>query len=73
MPGIMESPSTAVDRTIAILEAVAARSSGMSNAEISRKLDIPKSSASYILRALEKHGYLRHLFATATTANTGSG
>ena len=59
MPGTMESPSTAVDRTIAILEAVAARSSGMSNAEISRKLDIPKSSASYILRALEKHGYLR--------------
>ena len=59
MPGTMESPSTAVDRTIAILEAVAARSSGMNNAEISRKLDIPKSSASYILRTLEKHGYLR--------------
>ena len=54
-----ESPSTAVDRTIAILEAVSARAGGMSNAEISRKLDIPKSSASYILRALEKHGYLR--------------
>ena len=59
MPGTTESPSTAVDRTIAILEAVAARSSGMNNAEISRKLDIPKSSASYILRTLEKHGYLR--------------
>jgi IclR family acetate operon transcriptional repressor len=59
MPALAESPSTAVDRTISILEAVAARSSGMSNAEISRKLDIPKSSASYILRALEKHGYLR--------------
>src|SRR5450759_1591101 len=59
MPGTIESPSTAVDRTIAILEAVAARSSGMNNAEISRKLDIPKSSASYILRTLAKHGYLR--------------
>jgi IclR family transcriptional regulator, KDG regulon repressor len=59
MPVVVESPSTAVDRTIAILEAVGARASGMSNAEISRKLDIPKSSASYILRALEKHGYLR--------------
>ncbi|HET7184773.1 MAG TPA: IclR family transcriptional regulator [Terriglobales bacterium] len=59
MSVVIESPSTAVDRTIAILEAVAARSSGMSNAEISRKLDIPKSSASYILRALERHGYLR--------------
>ncbi|MGI9103729.1 MAG: IclR family transcriptional regulator [Terriglobales bacterium] len=57
MPVAAESPSTAVHRTIAILEAVAARA--MSNAEISRKLHIPKSSASYILRALEKHGYLR--------------
>ena len=59
MPGLAESPSTSVDRTIAILEAVASRAAGMSNAEISRKLGIPKSSASYILRALEKHGYLR--------------
>ena len=54
-----ESPSTSVDRTVAILEAVATRAGGMSNAEISRKLHIPKSSASYILRALERHGYLR--------------
>jgi DNA-binding IclR family transcriptional regulator len=54
-----ESPSTSVDRTIAILEAVAGRVTGLSNAEISRKLEIPKSSASYILRTLEKHGYLR--------------
>ena len=59
MPTATESPSTSVDRTIFILEAVAGRAAGMSNAEISRKLDIPKSSASYILRALEKHGYLR--------------
>ena len=59
MATAVETPSTSVDRTIAILEAVATRSSGMSNAEISRKLHIPKSSASYILRALEKHGYLR--------------
>ena len=59
MPALAETPSTSVDRTIAILEAVASRAAGMSNAEISRKLDIPKSSASYILRTLEKHGYLR--------------
>ncbi len=31
----------------------------MSNAEFSRKLKIPKSSASYILRTLEHKGYLR--------------
>ncbi len=59
MSPVAESPSTSVDRTISILETVAAHPSGMSNAEISRKLRIPKSSASYILRALEKHGYLR--------------
>jgi DNA-binding IclR family transcriptional regulator len=53
------SPSTAVERTVLILEAVAGRAAGMSNADISRKLRIPKSSASYILRTLEKHGYLR--------------
>src|SRR5437879_13207756 len=31
----------------------------MTNSEISRKLAIPKSSASYILRTLEKRRYLR--------------
>jgi DNA-binding IclR family transcriptional regulator len=41
-----------------MLEAVAHESEGLSNAEISRKLQIPKSSASYILRTLERRGYL---------------
>ena len=41
-----------------MLEAVAAEPEGLSNAEISRKLQIPKSSASYILRTLEKQAYL---------------
>ena len=54
-----DSPSTAVERTLLILEAAAQREGGMSNAEFSRKLKIPKSSASYILRTLEQHGYLR--------------
>ncbi len=54
-----ESPSTAVERTLLILEAAAQREDGTSNAEFSRKLKIPKSSASYILRTLEQHGYLR--------------
>jgi len=54
-----EIPSTAVERTLLILEAVAQREGGMSNADLSRKLKIPKSSASYILRTLEQHGYLR--------------
>ena len=54
-----KNPSTAVERTLSILEAAAQREGGMSNAEFSRKLKIPKSSASYILRTLEQHGYLR--------------
>lgn len=54
-----EKDSTAVERTLAILEAVAQRPAGMTNADISRKLKIPKSSASYLLRTLEHHGYVR--------------
>jgi len=54
-----ESPSTSVERTLAVLEAIAERPTGMSNSDINRRLRIPKSSASYILRALVKNGYLR--------------
>jgi DNA-binding IclR family transcriptional regulator len=53
-----DSPSVAVERALAILEAVAREPEGLSNADISRKLQIPKSSASYILRTLEAKGYL---------------
>lgn len=53
-----ESPSVAVERALAMLEAVAHEPEGLSNAQISRRLEIPKSSASYILRTLEKQGYL---------------
>ncbi|MEW6210389.1 MAG: IclR family transcriptional regulator [Acidobacteriota bacterium] len=53
-----DNSSTAVERALGILEAVSQRSAGMTNSEISRKLAIPKSSASYILRTLEKRGYL---------------
>ena len=41
-----------------MLEAVAHEPEGLSNAEISRKLEIPKSTASYILRTLVQKGYL---------------
>ena len=53
------SPATAVDRALNILEATAHRREGLTNSEISRRLSIPKSSASYILRTLEHRGYLR--------------
>lgn len=55
---LTDSPSAAVERALAMLEHVAQASDGLSNAEISRKLNIPKSSASYILRTLETRGYL---------------
>lgn len=59
-----ESPSIAVERALEILEAVARETPGLTNAEISRRLSIPKSSASYILRALERRGYLRRVAAS---------
>ncbi|MFQ5664449.1 MAG: IclR family transcriptional regulator [Terriglobia bacterium] len=54
-----DSPSTAIDRALSILEALAGNDAGLTNSQISRRLDIPRSSASYILRALERRGYLR--------------
>lgn len=54
-----ESPSISVNRALGILDQVSSRQGGMTNGEISRKLKIPKSSASYILRSLEDGGYLR--------------
>jgi len=59
MPAAETNPATAVERALNILEAAAQRRDGLTNAEISRKLGIPKSSASYILRTLEKRSYLR--------------
>ena len=48
MPASDASPAVAVERALNILEAAANRRDGMTNSEISRKLAIPKSSASYI-------------------------
>jgi DNA-binding IclR family transcriptional regulator len=64
MPPTTDSPSVAVERALAMLEAVAQEPEGLSNAEISRKLQIPKSSASYILRTLETQGYLNRMEQT---------
>ena len=53
-----ETTSNAVERALSIIEIVAESSRGMSNSDLSRRLKIPKSSASYILRVLEKRAYL---------------
>src|SRR5713226_9765344 len=58
MPTGKDTPATAVERALGILEVVSQRSDGLTNSEISRKLGIPKSTASYILRCLERRRYL---------------
>lgn len=54
-----ETTSKAVERALSIIEVVAESKKGMSNADLSRRLKIPKSSASYILRVLENRAYLQ--------------
>jgi len=54
-----KSPSTAVDRALGILEALAEPGQGLTNSDLSRRLGMPKSSASYLLRTLERRGYVR--------------
>lgn len=53
------SPSIAVHRALAMLEEISKSAAGLTNSELSRKLRLPKSSASYVLRALETGGYVR--------------
>ena len=53
-----ETTSNAVERAFSILELISESSQGLSNSDISRRLKVPKSSASYILRVMEKRGYL---------------
>lgn len=50
--------SPAVDRALDILEAISEGTSGLTNARLARRLGIPKSSASSILRVLQGRGYL---------------
>lgn len=54
----MSESGNTVERTLSILESIATSTNGMTNSDINRRLKIPKSSASYILRVLENRGYL---------------
>lgn len=51
--------SRAVERALSMLELIGESKGGLTNADLSRRLKIPKSSASYILRVLENRAYLR--------------
>jgi DNA-binding IclR family transcriptional regulator len=53
-----EKLSPSVVRALKILEVISEGHSGLSNAYLARRLGIPKSSASSILRVLQDRGYL---------------
>jgi DNA-binding IclR family transcriptional regulator len=50
---------TSVDRALTILELLAEKNQGMSTSDLSRRVRIPKSSMSYLLRTLVARGYVR--------------
>lgn len=49
---------TSIDRALTILEMLSQSKKGLTNSEVSRKLNLPKSTISYILRTLKQRGYL---------------
>lgn len=58
------SSSKAVLRALSMLEAIAESDNGLTNSELSRRVAVPKSTASYLLHALETSGYLHRDEAT---------
>lgn len=50
---------TSVDRALTILELLAEKNQGVSTSDLSRRVRIPKSSMSYLLRTLVARGYVR--------------
>jgi DNA-binding IclR family transcriptional regulator len=50
--------TNSLERALALLEMVEKTPGGLRNAEISRRLQIPKSTCSWILTRLERQGYL---------------
>ena len=49
----------AVDRAMSLFELLAESQSGMTLSQLSRKLDIPKSTAHYLLHTLQTRGYVQ--------------
>ncbi|HTA47202.1 MAG TPA: IclR family transcriptional regulator [Bryobacteraceae bacterium] len=52
------TPTNSLERALLLLDLVEKTPGGMRNAEISRQLNIPRSSCSWILARLERQGYL---------------
>jgi DNA-binding IclR family transcriptional regulator len=54
----MKPATNSLERALALLELLEQTPGGLTNAEISRHLGIPKSTCSYIMTRLERKGYL---------------
>jgi DNA-binding IclR family transcriptional regulator len=54
----MQPATNSLERALALLELLEQTPGGLTNAEISRHLGIPKSTCSYIMTRLERKGYL---------------
>jgi IclR family transcriptional regulator, KDG regulon repressor len=54
----MAAPTNSLERALILLKTVEQTPGGLTNSEISRRLKIPKSTVSYILRRLEREGYV---------------
>jgi IclR family acetate operon transcriptional repressor len=54
----MVAPTNSLERALVLLEAIEQSPAGLTTAESSRLLNIPKSTCSYILIRLERKGYL---------------
>ncbi len=52
-------PTNSLERALELLKLLEHFPGGLTNAEICRRLDMPKSTASWILRRLQKQGYLQ--------------
>jgi len=57
-PGEGRAPSTSLERAFLLLEMIERTPGGLRHAEISRRLQIPKSTCTYILKRLERDGYV---------------
>ena len=54
----MQTPTNSLERALALLKLVEQTPGGLRNVEISRALEIPKSTCSYIAQRLVREGYL---------------
>ncbi len=53
-----KAATNSLERGLALMRAIGQKRGGMTNAELSRELSIPKSTCTYILTRLEREGYV---------------